>query len=102
MRTADRLRDHGAGRTSGEGRIHELVPVVHGAGHGDEQIAGANLPTVKRDAGGLKAFACRARSRSGDFVRGPQHAHAAHSRATSASSNGRTLSPMIWPVSWPL
>ena len=33
---------------------------------------------------------------------GPQRAHAAHSRATSASSNGSTWSPMIWPVSWPL
>ncbi len=58
--------------------------------------------------------ACQSRGRpaarrGGGVARCPQHRHdalparaATAARATSASSNGRTLAPTIWPVSCPL
>ena len=102
MRSVDRLRDDRSGSTGGKGAVDELVAVMDRARHGDEQVAGPDLAAVEGDAGDFEGRAGRAAGRGRDFVGGPERAHAAHSRATSASSNGSTRSPTIWPVSWPL
>ena len=94
----DRLRDDRARGARGEGGVDELVAVVDGAGHGDEQIAGADLAAVEGDAGD---FERRARDVPPVAAAISSAVHSAlmpaHSRATSASSNGSTRSPMIWP-----
>src|SRR5260221_993064 len=102
VRPAYRLRHDRAGSARGEGAVDELVPVIHRARHGDEQVAGPDFAAVESDAGDFERRARHSPGRGRDFIRRPERGHAAHSRATSASSNGSTLSPMIWPVSWPL
>ena len=102
MRAVDRLRHDRARGARGERRVDELVAVVDRARHRDEQVARPDLAAVEGDPGDFERRARRAAGRGRDLGGGPQRAHAAHSRATSASSNGSTRSPMIWPVSWPL
>src|SRR4030095_10802504 len=79
-----------------------MMAVMDRARHGDEQVAGPDFAAVEGHAGHLERRARLPPRRGFDFGGGPQRAHTAHSRATSASSNGKTCSPMIWPVSWPL
>src|SRR5215207_6520520 len=79
------------------------MAVMGSARHGDKQVARPDLAAVKGDAGDFEGGAGSAAGRGFDFGAGPERRrHAAHSRATSASSNGKTWAPMIWPVSWPL
>src|SRR5436305_5365846 len=101
VRSAYGLRNDRAPGAGGERRIDELVTVMDGARHGDEQVARADFAAVEGHACDLERRARRPAGRSRDLVGGPE-AQAAHSRATSASSNGSTLSPITWPVSWPL
>src|SRR5436190_23719663 len=102
MRTVHRLGDNCPRGAGSERGLDELVPVVCAARHGDEQIVRPDLAAVEGDAGHLERLAGRAAGHPRDLVGGPKRGHAAHSRATKASSNGSTRSPMIFPVSWPL
>src|SRR6185436_10355036 len=106
MRRIDGLRDDRAGRARGDRALDELMAVVGGAGHGDEQVAGLHFAAVERDSGDVESTVHGAAGSLGDFGRSPENAHAAHSRATTTSSNGSTRwltpAPMIWPCSWPL
>ena len=97
VRAVDRLRDDRAGGARGERARRRIVAVVDGARHGDEQVARADFAAVEGDAGHFERRARGPARRGGDLVAGPQRAHAAHSLATKASSNGSTRSPTIWP-----
>src|SRR5689334_11054447 len=94
-----RMRYDGARGPCREGLVDKLVSVIDGAWHRDEQVAGADLAAVEGDARNFERRACLSARRGVDLFAGPERAQAAHSRATSASSNGSTRSPMIWPVS---
>src|SRR5918993_2844040 len=106
VRTLDRLRHDCPCGPCREGSGDELVTVMNRARHGNEQVARLHFAAVEGDAGDFEGSACTTAGRRLDLGRGPQRAHAAHSRATSASSNGSTRwfapAPMICPVSWPL
>ena len=102
VRSADRLRDDRPRSARGECAFDELVTVVDGARHCDEQVAGLNLAAVEGDAGDFETARWRCRRSRRRFRR----------RSTARSCRAlprhqriverKHLSPMIWPVSWPL
>src|SRR5262249_14124379 len=92
-------------------RRHEVVAVAVVALDGEEGFVRADAAAVDGNAEhalGQRAFAPRAHGRGrGLAFNGPYRLslHAAPFIAAATASwslNGRTLSPMIWPVSWPL
>src|SRR5260221_1053731 len=91
-------------RVGDEGVAIEIRPLER-----DEEVAGGDGAAVDRHAGDGEVAACRAAGCRDEVAGGPQRAHglicakaATISRATVASSKGWTVSPTIWPVSWPL
>src|SRR5206468_13041835 len=102
VRAIDRLGDDCSRRARTERALHETMAVVDRARHGDEQVTPLHFAAVESHAADFERLACRAAGRGSDLLGGPEDAHAAHSRATKASSNGSTVSPMICPVSRPL
>ena len=103
VRPVDRLADDRARRAGGEGLVDEAMTVGRLALQRDEQVARPDLARIEGDARRLEIAMRRVPPvASAISARGPQRAHAAHSRATATSSNGSTRSPTIWPCSWPL
>src|SRR5512144_2978754 len=58
--TAQRLQrgERVSGGAGFEGGLDELMAVVNGPGHGDEQVARADLAAVEGDAGDLEGLRC--------------------------------------------
>src|SRR5690348_12989056 len=65
-----RLRDDDSGGAGFEGGLDELMAVVNGPGHGDEQVARADLAAVEGDAGDLEGLRCSPACRGRDFLAG--------------------------------
>jgi hypothetical protein len=95
VRMIDGLRQQEPSSAGSNRLWNEVMAVVDRPGHCDEQVAGPYLAAVESHARDFEVAVRRAARRRRNFASGPQRAHAAHSRATSASSNGSTLSPTI-------
>ena len=88
MRPVNRAADNSTAGAAGKGLRNKTMPVRLLALHCEEQVARPNFARVK---GNAVAFEIRTRLPAGchsDFRRCPKRAHAAHSLATSTSSNG--------------
>src|SRR5262249_23064508 len=88
-----------------------LMAVLAHAGNGAEEIVPGQRARIDRDAARGERRAGAAAGGGGCVGIGPENGACVHGwpsteaaalRATSMSSNGSTLSPTIWPCSWPL
>src|SRR5689334_19309145 len=95
---------HGAGRSLAQRVTDEGMAVAALALQRDEQVSWLDGAGVDGHAAGDKWCVDRAAGGFEQVVLGPQRAHRwpTRRRTTSTSSNGITVSPIVWPCSCPL